>query len=94
MEHRIIRRTQMSQFSATQKAEQDQPRVLRDEELDVVHGGRKAGGAKDVYLKVTMEDLIVTSFWTVVLTRAAETYGITDPWKRKRLFARRTGEAP
>ena len=28
------------------------------------------------------------------IARAVETYGITDPWKRKRLFARATREAP
>ena len=38
-------------------------RVLHDEELDAVFGGRKAGGGDmETYLVLTMSDCVITSY--------------------------------
>jgi hypothetical protein len=35
---------------------------LSDTELDAVAGGRKAGGSKEEYYKVTLEDVFISSY--------------------------------
>jgi hypothetical protein len=61
--HREQTMSQMSKIEAvaTSDVDEQNARLLRDDELDAVSGG-KAGGDKEKYMIVTMSDCLVTSF--------------------------------
>jgi hypothetical protein len=49
-----------SEAVATSDVDEQKARVLRDDELDAVSGG-KAGADKEKYLIMTMKDCLITS---------------------------------
>ena len=56
--------SQMSKIEvvATSDVDEWNVRLLRDDELDAVSGGRKAGGDQETYLVVKMTDCLVISY--------------------------------